>query len=427
MLVTGSSSILEGHVAYSDYRVTQTDSSRHDKHSAISGYNMGLDITNFIGSNRLRYGLAFEGYSTDYQYYNPYGIDAKQNENTIDIAAYATYKISTGNWLIDPGLRYIYYSSLHTGSLEPRLSAKYNATDRFRIKMAGGFYSQIFLDARSDNDIVNLFSGFLTGSGELNKPTTFRNNPVTNCVQRAQHLIVGAEYDFTQHLTGNAELYFKNFSQLLNSNRNKMFDPGDQAYSSGGPYEKPEYYLTDFIIETGMAYGFDMSLCYDIDWLYLWATYSLGWVTRTDEIQTYTPHYDRRHTINLLTTIRLGEQHQWEISGRWSFGSGFPFTQTQGMYENIRFEGGIATDYPFINGDYGIAYGELYAGRLPNYHRFDLSAKRRFSIGKRSILDVNLSVTNLYNRNNIFYFDRLTYTRVDQLPIMWSLGMTFNF
>ena len=87
MLVTGSSSILEGHVAYSDYRVTQTDSSRHDKHSAISGYNMGLDITNFIGSNRLRYGLAFEGYSTDYQYYNPYGIDAKQNENTIDIAA----------------------------------------------------------------------------------------------------------------------------------------------------------------------------------------------------------------------------------------------------------------------------------------------------------------------------------------------------
>ena len=427
MLVTGSSSILEGHVAYSDYRVTQTDSSRHDKHSAISGYNMGLDITNFIGSNRLRYGLAFEGYSTDYQYYNPYGIDAKQNENTIDIAAYATYKISTGNWLIDPGLRYIYYSSLHTGSLEPRLSAKYNATDRFRIKMAGGFYSQIFLDARSDNDIVNLFSGFLTGSGELNKPTTFRNNPVTNCVQRAQHLILGAEYDFTQHLTGNAELYFKNFSQLLNSNRNKMFDPGDQAYSIGGPYEKPEYYLTDFIIETGMAYGFDMSLCYDIDWLYLWATYSLGWVIRTDEIQTYTPHYDRRHTINLLSTVRLGEQYEWEISGRWSYGSGYPFTQTQGMYENITFGDGLTSDYTRVNGEYGVIYGDLYAGRLPSYHRFDLSGKRKFSIGKRSILEVNLSVTNLYNRNNIFYFDRLTFQRVDQLPILWSAGLNFKF
>ena len=36
-------------------------------------------------------------------------------------------------------------------------------------------------------------------------------------------------------------------------------------------------------------------------------------------------------------------------------------------------------------------------------------------------------VTNLYNRNNIFYFDRLTFTRVDQLPIMWSAGVNFNF
>jgi hypothetical protein len=206
-----------------------------------------------------------------------------------------------------------------------------------------------------------------------------------------------------------------------------MFDPDDQAYRTGGAYEKPEYYLTDFIIEKGFAYGFDMSLCYDIDWLYLWATYSLGWVTRTDEIQTYTPHYDRRHTINLLTTVRLGEQHQWESSGRWSFGSGFPFTQTQGMYENLTFSDGLLSDYTRANGTYGVTYGELYAGRLPNYHRFDISGKRKFSIGKRSILEINLSVTNLYNRNNIFYFDRLTFTRVDQLPIMWSAGVNFNF
>ena len=427
MLVTGSSSILEGHVAYSNYNITQTDSSNHEKYSSISGYNMGLDITNFIGSNRMRYGLSFEGYATDYKYYNPYGLDATQNEYTINISAYATYKITYGKWLFDPGLRYIYYTSLSTGSLEPRLSAKYNATDRFRLKMAGGLYSQIFLDARSDNDIVNLFTGFLTGSGELDKPKTFLGNDVSDCVQRAQHVILGAEYDFTNHITGNAEFYFKNFSQLLNSNRNKMFDPSDYAYRIGGSDEKPQYFLTDFIIEKGMAYGFDMSLCFDIDWFYLWATYSLGWVHRTDEIQTYSPHYDRRHTINLLSTVRLGEQHQWEISGRWSFGSGFPFTQTQGMYENVTFSDGLLTDYTRANGQYGVTYGELYAGRLPAYHRFDISGKRKFSIGKRSILEINLSVTNLYNRNNIFYFDRLTFTRVDQLPIMWSAGINFSF
>ena len=427
MLVTGSSSILEGHIAYSDYTINLYDSSKTEKYSRINGFNMGLDITNFIGVNRLKYGLSIEGYATDYNFYNFYGIHSEQNEHTNNISAYATYKVAADKWLIDPGLRYIFYSSLNAGSFEPRIAAKYNATDNFRLKMAGGLYSQIFLDARSNNDIVNLFNGILSGTGSLNKPSSYRDNEVKNCIQHAQHLVVGAEYDFSKHLTANAEVYLKHFNNLLNSNRNKMFDRDDASYGPTGAYAKPEYLLTDFIIETGLAYGFDMSFCYDIDWLYLWATYSLGWVKRTDEIQTYTPHYDRRHTINLLGTVRLGETHEWEISGRWSFGSGFPFTQTQGMYENITFEGGIATDYPFMNGDYGIAYGELYAGRLPNYHRFDLSAKRRFSIGKRSILDVNLSVTNVYNRNNIFYFDRITYTRVDQLPIMWSAGMTFNF
>lgn len=427
MLVTGSSSILEGHVAYSDYGITLSDSSADDKYSSISGVNMGLDITNFIGANRLRYGFSMELYSTDYQFTNNYGVTARQNENTNNLSAYMTYKITAGKWLIDPGLRYMYYASLSTSSLEPRISAKYNATDKFRLKIAAGLYSQLFLDARSDNDIVNLFNGFLTGSGNLYTPHTFRGKEITNTIQHSQHFIMGAEYDISNNLSFNGEVYFKNFSQLLNSNRNKMFDAHDAAYQTGGPYEKPEYYLTDYLIESGMAFGTDFSLCYDIDWLYVWATYSLGWVLRTDEVQTYTPHYDRRHTINLLTTVRLGETHQWEISGRWSYGSGFPFTQTQGMYENVTFADGIRTDYPIVNGEYGVAYGELYGGRLPNYHRFDLSAKRRFSIGKRSILDINLSITNLYNRNNIFYFNRLTYTRVDQLPLLWSAGATFNF
>lgn len=427
MLVTGSSSILEGNVAYSDYFIQMDDATSYDKYSRINGFNVGLNITNFIGSNRLKYGLSMEGYSTDYQYYNSYGIGTRQKENTNNISAYGTYKLQLGKWLLDPGLRYVYYTSLSTGSLEPRLAAKWNAAEHLRFKMAGGLYSQIFLDARSDNDIVNLFNGFLTGSGALNKPATFLGSEITNCVQKAQHLVVGAEYDFSNHLTANAEVYFKNFSQLLNTNRNKMFDRTDDAYHTGGAYEKPEYYLTDFIIEKGMAYGYDMSLCYDIERLYVWATYSMGWVTRTDEVQTYTPHYDRRHTINLLATYCAGKNKDWEFSGRWSFGSGFPYTQTQGMYENISFSDGIITDYTRTNGTYGLAYGELYAGRLPNYHRLDLSLKKKFSIGKRSLLELNASVTNVYNRNNIFYFDRISYTRVDQLPILWSAGLNFSF
>jgi hypothetical protein len=56
-----------------------------------------------------------------------------------------------------------------------------------------------------------------------------------------------------------------------------------------------------------------------------------------------------------------------------------------------------------------------------------MSLKKRFSIGRNAKLEINFSVTNLTNQKNIFYFDRVAYTRVDQLPIMPSLGLSFSF
>ena len=426
VLVTGTSALLDGTIAYSNYNITLKDASKKDKFSSISGFNVNLNVTNFLGAHKLKYGISMEGYATDYSFYNTYNIRTQQQENTNNIGAFLTFNMNFDKWLIDAGVRFVYYNSLNEGSLEPRLALKFNATDKMRFKLAGGLYSQIFLDARSDNDIVNLFNGFLTGSGTLNKPSTFGGEEVTTCIQKAQHLVLGMEYDITSRLTANLEGYVKNFSQLLNSNHSKLFDRTDPAYQAGGAYQKPQYYLTDFIVEQGLAYGADLSLCYEHERLYVWATYSLGWVKRTDEIRTYTPHYDRRHTINLLATYALGEHREWEFSGRWTFGSGYPFTQTQGMYEQLHVES-IDFDYTHANGTYGVHYAELFGGRLPNYHRLDLGVKRKFSIGKRSLLELSLSVTNVYNRNNIFYFDRLTFERIDQLPILISGGINFSF
>ncbi len=427
VLVTGSSSILDGSLAYSNYRINLKDASHKDKFSSIGGFNASINLTNFYGRNRLKYGISMEGYATDYSFTNNYGLPTQQAEHTNNLSIYAAYKYNSEKWLIDPGIRFISYTSLMEKSLEPRLAIKYNYSDKLRFKFAGGLYSQIFLDARSDNDIVNLFNGFLTGSGSLDFPSTFQQEPVDNCIQKAKHAVLGAEYDITSSFNINAEAYIKVFDQLLNSNHNKLYSRNDPSYAHGGIYEKPEYYLTDFMIEKGLASGFDVSLCYDIDRLYVWATYSLGWVTRTDEIQTYYPHYDRRHTVNLLATYTLGDQREWEFSARWNFGSGYPFTQTQGAYENIPFTGGMRTDYTCENGSLGLHYGELYAGRMPNYHRFDIGVKRKFSIGKRSLLELNLSVTNLYSRENIFYFDRITFERINQLPVLACFGVNFTF
>ena len=57
------------------------------------------------------------------------------------------------------------------------------------------------------------------------------------------------------------------------------------------------------------------------------------------------------------------------------------------------------------NGELGVEYAELNQGRLPYYHRLDFSLSKSIKINKNSNLDITASVTNAYNRENIFYFN----------------------
>ena len=132
-------------------------------------------------------------------------------------------------------------------------------------------------------------------------------------------------------------------------------------------------------------------------------------------------------TVNLLASYMFGEDNSWEVSLRWNMGTGFPFTQTQGYFGEETFADGIGTDYTTTNNELGIILGDLNNGRLPAYHRLDASVKKAWSMKKHMKLEATVGVTNAYNRENIFYYDRVNNERVDQLPIMPSAGLTFRF
>jgi hypothetical protein len=108
-------------------------------------------------------------------------------------------------------------------------------------------------------------------------------------------------------------------------------------------------------------------------------------------------------------------------------GSGFPFTQTAGFFEDTDLYNSLNYPYWQSNGSLGIIYGDLNTGRLPYYHRLDVTLNKVVTFSKNSQLEINFSITNVYNRRNIFYFDRVDYNRVDQLPIMPSLGLSLTF
>ena len=75
----------------------------------------------------------------------------------------------------------------------------------------------------------------------------------------------------------------------------------------------------------------------------------------------------------------------------------------------------------------GVKYAELNQGRLPYYHRLDLSIKKTYKFKNKSSLEINAGIINGYNRSNIFYVDRVTGARVNQLPILPSVGVNWDF
>ena len=326
---------------------------------------------------------------------------------------FAKFKYNFKNkLLLEPSFRLQYYYSLGEASPEPRLAIKYNIRRNLRLKLAGGLYSQNLVAVTSDQDVVNLFNGFISSpvSGELLAPNMLNDGAkMKGRLQKAQHIILGMEYDPISQISINLEGYYKNFSQLISVNRYKMFDTEDE-----------------FIWEKGRAYGGDVTVKYDNKGFYVWLVYSLGWVKRTDGVVEYSPHFDRRHNVNLLVSYAFGKRRSWQIDARWNFGSGFPFTQTQAYYPHY-MPTNINDDYVSANEDLYFMLADLNQARLPSYHRLDIGAKKKFHIGERNSLELSLSFSNVYNYRNVFYVNRISNEVIYQLPFLYYFGMTWRF
>lgn len=419
VIIPGASPILiEGYLAYSDYEAKMDNISTEPRTSNINGFDLGLDFSYIKGDNKIQSGMRLNGFTTNFYFTNAVGRKIQQKQNTTLLSGFVKGKFVLDDWVLEPGFRLQYYASHSSFSPEPRIAVKYNATDKLRFKVAGGLYSQNLISAKNSKDVVNLFYGILAGPENL--PDTFRGEKVNTRLQTAEHVVAGLEYDFSDKLNANIEGYFKNFSQLTNINRNKLYDKNPNN-------EKPEYLVKDFVIEQGQAYGADLTLEYRTSKATIYTVYTLGYVTRKDAFDTYTPHYDRRHNLNIVANYTFGKHDDWQANMRWNLGSPFPFTQTQGAYGQINFEEGIDTDYTTVNEQFELLYAEYNEARLSYYHRLDLGLKKIFYLGPDSKLEANIGVTNAYNRKNVFFVDRVTNERVDQLPIMPSVGFDLSF
>lgn len=427
VLVPSSSPIfIKGHVNGSSFETTFNEVGQEPRYSKIGGFDLGFDFTYFLkNESEMNYGINFNGFNTSFITYNEAKRKIQSDNFSTEIGTYFNYRLVKGRWVIQPSMRAQVYASLGTISPEPRIGMKFNATEKLRLKFSGGRFSQNFTSASSDKDVVNLFNGLLSAPSNVqsNFVDQYQNERTPkNGIQYAWHAIAGVEYDLGKYITVNVEGYYKYFSQLSNINQNKLYDDVAQFSYIDDVYKK------DFILESGVSYGADLLIKYSKDRLFLWGVYSYGYSTRWDGFQEYFPVFDRRHNINLVGSYMFGKKKDIELNIRWNLGSGLPFTPTAGFYQGENFGGGVTTDYTTTNpSDVSTLLGTFNSQRLPYYHRMDITLKKQFNFKNKDVLEVIASVTNVYDRNNIFYVNRVTGEQIYQFPILPSMGISYKF
>ncbi len=408
--------ITNGSLSYSKYRIESNDGTQFPRSSEIGGFDASLNFSYFLKKfSEFRFGLEFQGFNTVYNYESVFNTAIDETQYTSQAGGYMFYRKNFSDKVIlEPSLRIMYYASLNEFSLEPRVGLKYNISDHVRLKGGAGMYSQNLISTKSDQDIVNYFTGFISGP-ENNLVGLDGNTSKTN-LQKSVQVLTGIEFDF-KGFEFSVEPWLKKFDPLININRLKfnIQDP-------------------DFMIETGDSRGLDFSFKYIKNRLRLQGTFSLmklsrSFVTADGTKQDYAPPFDRRQNLNMLAMYSFGADRSWRTSVRFTYGSALPFTETQAFYQQYDLKSeGAGTDFTTNNGNMGIVYSDqINQGRLSDYARLDLNVEKTISLGESKSLKFAFSIANLLNRQNVFYIDRVTYETVYQLPFLPSFTTAFSF
>ena len=301
---------------------------------------------------------------------------------------------------IELGIRSDIFSVLSPNSsdaFEPRLGISYDVSPSLALKASYARVHQRLVTITNEDDVVSLFETWI---------------PITDDQpsQEADHYILGVDGDvtFVPGMNFNLQGYYKDMRNLVEYNRDKV-DANDP----------------DFVRAEGRSYGFEAFLEEKHPRYYGMMSYSLSYTERTVGDFTYSPRYDRRHSFNVIVGWKPAEG--WDVNLRWEYGSGLPFSQITGFYDRLYFSG------LFDGGGYIDEKGEPYTmlgakntGRLPTYHRMDVSVSKAFNFEWVRLI-AEASVLNVYDRNNMFYYDRTTGERIDMLPILPTVNLRVEF
>ncbi len=320
-------------------------------------------------NHKLLFGGWFSATGAEYRYVRNDSITIlDQTQSSTRVAAYAqdTWDV-TDRFSLTAGGRVSYDQTTAKSYLEPRASARLALTDRVTLKAAAGRYHQFVNRVVNENVTEGSRDFWLLADGDLVDVTA------------SDHLVAGASYE-TDGFLFDVELYRKETTGLsefsLRFRRNDI-DP-----------------LNLFYAGTGLAQGAEFLAQKKFGAFTGWVSYTLAEARNTfPELNggsSFPALHDQLHEFKAVGTLSLG---RWDLASTWTYGSGTPYTAPQGEY-SVELLDGNSFSYINVSAKNGL--------RLPAYHRLDLSARYRFSLGDYGG-DLGVSVFNAYDRANVWY------------------------
>jgi len=284
-------------------------------------------------------------------------------------------------------------------TLEPRIRMTWQpgGSDKQEISFAGGRYFQLREAISDERDAATVFYVY--------SPVVSGNPQEITDLPEAWHGILGYTRKFGDKFQTSVEAYIK-------EQRNIRVAEWTQ---------EPTNTLNTAVAE-GTTLGADLQFEANLYPFYLSMGYGISKVTYEADTQDlaawlpgstfrFNPAHDRRHQLNVISTLDFSG---FTASLSWQFSSGSPFTKI--------FAFDFVLDDPLNQNpleDRGRAvslFSEPFDGRLPSFHRLDVSLGREFTVSTGFSIETKIGAVNAYDNRNVFYFDVNTLQQVDELP-----------
>lgn len=370
--------------------------------SDASQFNFAANVTYFMGPTNLDWGIFLSSIRLESILGGAFQNVSTSVKHVTEVGAYLETELGiSADLRIRPGLRLSSYPSNGTSYLEPRFRVVYDLGVH-RFSGAWGIYHQEIVGLADRRDAGDVFTAWTVSPKEE--------------VPAAMHAIAGYHIEPVSGLRFAVEGYYKKLSNL--------------SIARWSAFPK---FTTAFQSADGDVLGFDTRIELNLGPFYGFLNYGYSEVeyrAQQAEIQywfgsrelTFSPPHDRRHQVNAVGSLNL---YGFTLGVRFQYGSGLPFSQAVGFDEFVLMDG--PTNVFEEKGSTRILYGQPYDGRLPSYHRLDVSLDKEISLVGSARLTVQAGLTNAYDRVNLFYVDLFTLRRLNQLPLIPSFGVKLEF